>query len=99
MSDKAHCVHYRNLHANLALYPGVETNVSYHSNVADTNHCSWKTEYNDLLTRNPSRFLKHETAKTGDILVGSGGSLKASDWKDWTSPTLTDDLHANWVLD
>lgn len=77
---------------------GVETNVSYHSSVADTNHCSWKTEYNDLLIRNITRFLKHETAKTGDILVGSGGSLKTSDWKDWTSPTLTDDLPANWVL-
>jgi hypothetical protein len=77
---------------------GVETNVSYHSSVADTNHCSWKTEYNDLLIRNITRFLKHETAKTGDILVGSGGSLKTSDWKEWTSPTLADDLPANWVL-
>jgi hypothetical protein len=57
-----------------------------------------RTEYTDLLIRNIKRFLKHETAKTGDILVGSGGSLKMSDWKDWTSPTLTDDLPANWVL-
>jgi hypothetical protein len=77
---------------------GVEANVSYHSDVADTNHCSWKTEYNDLLNRNLSRFLKHETAKTGDIVVGSGGSLKTSDWKDWTSPTLQSDLPGNWVL-
>jgi hypothetical protein len=77
---------------------GVETNVSYHSSVADTAHCSYKTEYTDLLVRNVKRFLKHEPAKTGDILVGSGGSLKMSDWKDWTAPTLADDLPANWVL-
>ena len=77
---------------------GVEANVSYHSNVADTNHCSWKTECNDLLTRSLSRFLKHETAKTGDILVGAGGSLKTTDWQDWTAPTLQDDLPAHWVL-
>ena len=78
---------------------GVEANVSYHSSVADTNHCSWKNEYNDLLARNIARFLRHESAKTGDILVGSGGSLKTSDWKDWTAPALQDDLPAKWVLE
>ncbi len=78
---------------------GVETNVSYHSSVADTNHCSWKTEYNDLLVRAITRFLKHGTAKTGDILVGAGGSLKTADWKDWTTPTLAEDLPSNWVLE
>jgi hypothetical protein len=70
---------------------GAEANISYHSSVADTNHCSWKTEYNDLLNRALTKFLKHETAKTGDILVGSNGSLKTADWKDWTTPTLQDD--------
>jgi hypothetical protein len=78
---------------------GVETNVSYHSSVANTAHCSYKTAYTDLLIRNITKFLRHETAKTGDILVGSGGSLKTSDWKDWTAPTLQDDLPANWVLE
>lgn len=77
---------------------GVESNVSYHSDVSDTAHCSYKTEYTDLLIRNITRFLKHQTAKTGDITVGSGGSLKSSDWIDWTAPTLQDDLPANWVL-
>jgi len=25
------------------------------------------------------------------------GSLKTTDWKDWTIPTLTDDQPENWV--
>jgi hypothetical protein len=77
---------------------GVEENLSYHSKVTDQNHCSWKKEYHDLVIANVRKFLKHESAKTGDILVGTNGSLKTTDWKDWTAPTLTDDLPANWVL-
>lgn len=73
------------------------SNVSYHSAVADTNPCSYKTECTDLLTRNIARFLKHETAKTGGITVGSG-ALKTADWKDWSAPALQDDLPADWVL-
>lgn len=73
------------------------SHVSYHSAVADTNHCSYKSEYTDLLLRNLGKFLQHETAKTGDIKAGSG-SLKTADWKDWTAPALQDDLPVNWVL-
>lgn len=69
---------------------GVADHVSYHSNVAGTPHCSYKDEYTDLLTRNVSRFLKHEDAKTGDFTVGQGGDGKLADWKDWATPTLAD---------
>ena len=76
--------------AGLEVYKalGVEKNVSYHSAVADTAHCSYKTEYTDLLVKSISAFLKHTGAAPGEIKVGSGGSVTRSDWIDWTAPAL-----------
>ncbi len=67
---------------------GVAKNVSYHSSVADTAHCSYKNEYTEILTQSIAAFLKHEGEAPGKIIVGAGGSLTMSDWKDWTAPTL-----------
>jgi hypothetical protein len=67
---------------------GVEKNVSYHSNVADMAHCSYKSEYTDLINKNIAAFLKHEGDPPGQITVGSGGSLTRADWIDWVAPTL-----------
>ncbi|HTQ04298.1 MAG TPA: hypothetical protein VMI54_10595 [Polyangiaceae bacterium] len=67
---------------------GVEQNVSYHSDVADTAHCSYKTEYTDMLVQSLSAFLKHSGAPPGKIVVGADGSLDESDWVDWDAPTL-----------
>ena len=67
---------------------GFEKNVSYHSDVADTAHCSYKTEYTDLLAKSISAFLKHTADAPGEIHVGSGGSLTRSDWIDWQTPAL-----------
>ena len=67
---------------------GVEKNISYHSNVKDTAHCSYKPEYTDLINQNIAAFLKHTGEAPGQFLVGSGGSLTRSDWIDWTAPTL-----------
>ncbi len=67
---------------------GVEKNVSYHSSVSDTAHCSYKTEYTALLAQCISKFLKNEGEAPGKLMVGSGGSLTPSDWLDWTAPTL-----------
>jgi hypothetical protein len=67
---------------------GVEKNVSYHSRVAETAHCSYKNEYTDLLIKNITKFLKHEGEAPGEFIVGSGGSLSMSDWIDWKAPTL-----------
>jgi hypothetical protein len=76
--------------AGLEVYKalGFEKNVSYHSSVADTAHCSYKTEYTDLLTQSMAAFLKHSGDPPGKIIVGSGGSLTQSDWIDWTAPAL-----------
>ena len=59
--------------AGLEVYKalGVEKNVSYHSAVADTAHCSYKNEYTDLLTTSIAAFLKHTGAAPGQIKVGA----------------------------
>jgi hypothetical protein len=67
---------------------GVPKNVSYHSSVADTAHCSYKTEYTDLINKSITAFLKHQGDGPGQILVGTNGSLNKADWIDWTTPTL-----------
>jgi hypothetical protein len=69
---------------------GIADRISYHSDVSDTAHCSYKNEYTDLLARNITRFLKHGDAETGDIIVGQGGDGKLADWKEWETPTLAD---------
>ncbi|HEY0466107.1 MAG TPA: PE PGRS family protein, partial [Polyangiaceae bacterium] len=76
--------------AGLEVYKalGVEKNISYHSSVADTAHCSYKPEYTDLINKSIAAFLKHTGDAPGQFLVGSGGSLTRSDWIDWTAPTL-----------
>jgi hypothetical protein len=76
--------------AGLEVYKalGMEKNVSYHSDVADTAHCSYKTEYTDVLVKSMAAFLKHTGDPPGLIKVGSGGSLNRSDWIDWTTPML-----------
>ncbi|XYH92961.1 hypothetical protein ACMHYB_34535 [Sorangium sp. So ce1128] len=67
---------------------GVEKNISYHSKVTDTAHCSYKNEYTDLLAENIAKFLKHEDEATGEFVVGSGGSLSMSDRVDREAPAL-----------
>ncbi len=69
---------------------GVGANVSYHSSVSDTAHCSYKTEYTDLLVKTIGKFLKHDNEEPGKFIVGQGGDGKLADWKEWTTPTLAD---------
>jgi len=76
--------------AGLEVYKalGAEKNISYHSSVAETAHCSYKTEYTDLVIKSIATFLTHKGDAPGQFLVGSGGSLTRSDWIDWTAPAL-----------
>jgi hypothetical protein len=53
---------------------GVADRVSYHSDVVQTPHCSYKEEYTDLLQRNIARFLKHENA-------GNRGLPRRTRWR------------------
>lgn len=70
---------------------GYGQNISYHSDVANTGHCSYKQAYTDLLSRNIAKFLKGEPATTGDFVVGANGRLNLDDWIDWNRPSLEQD--------
>jgi len=67
---------------------GVEKNLSYHSDVSDTAHCSYKNEYTDLIAKSLSAFLEHTAEPPGEIHAGADGRLNASDRLDWTAPAL-----------
>jgi hypothetical protein len=67
---------------------GVLGNLSYHSDVPDTGHCSYKDAYTELLLANISRFLVHEGEAPGQILPGENGVGNLAEWKDWETPTL-----------
>lgn len=70
---------------------GVQGNISYHSSVSDTAHCSYKNEYTELLTQNIAKFLKRTGTASGRIVVGSGGAGNLAEWKDWSTPSLEKD--------
>ncbi|MBN1576182.1 MAG: carboxypeptidase regulatory-like domain-containing protein [Chitinispirillaceae bacterium] len=70
---------------------GCSQNLSYNSNTpSGTGHCSYTSNFTDMLIKNITKFLNHQPAETGGIVPGSG-TLNKSDWIDWTAPTLEDD--------
>ncbi|WP_437609850.1 hypothetical protein WMF20_00935 [Sorangium sp. So ce834] len=72
---------------------GAEENVSYISDVANQQHCaSGKPEYSEPLVRNIAKFLKHEGETVGQIKAHLSGAGDLSQWRDWQTPTLQDDL-------
>lgn len=74
---------------------GVQGNISYHSSVSDTAHCSYKNEYTELLSQNIAKFLKRSGMEAGRIVVGSGGAGNLAEWKDWQTPSLENDISNN----
>jgi hypothetical protein len=67
---------------------GAIDNVTYWSDVADGSHCSLRPEWKDPLTKNIQKFLLKTGTYTGVIKASSKATAKATDWIDWTSPTL-----------
>jgi hypothetical protein len=63
-------------------------NLTYWSDVADGNHCAIRPEWKDPLTKNIQKFLLRTGTYTGTIKAHSKATAKASDWIDWTTPTL-----------
>jgi hypothetical protein len=68
---------------------GCAQNLTYNSSPTNTDHCLYSENYTKSLTENVKKFLFHQAGETGKIEAGT--VLKATDWIDWTTPTLTDD--------
>lgn len=69
---------------------GVLGNISYHSNVQATPHCSYKDEYTALLDQSIAKFLKHQSDEPGRIEPAPSATENLAEWRDWTTPTLAD---------
>jgi hypothetical protein len=69
---------------------GAEMNLSYHSDVTDTGHCTFKPETTELLLQNIQKFLKHENDDPSRFEVGPGSDADLEEWRDWQTPTLSD---------
>ena len=71
---------------------GVEKNITYFSAVSASDHCSYKSEYDEILEKSIAKFLKHEDVEApGQIVAGNGGDGNPSEWITWETPTLEDD--------
>jgi len=68
---------------------GAEDAFSYLGNVEDGNHCHWKPEFVDPLSRNLDKFLlKMDGVTTGDIDALPEGTVDMGAWIEWETPEL-----------
>ena len=67
---------------------GAGANITYYSDVQNGNHCSMRPEWSAPLKSNVEKFLKKTGNDPGVIKASASASGKASDWIDWTTPTL-----------
>jgi hypothetical protein len=69
---------------------GVGDNISYWSDVADGTHCAVRPEWRTPLQQNLQKFLLRTGNAAGVFRVSSRKAGNLADWRDWTTPTLTD---------
>lgn len=69
---------------------GAGANITYWSDVADGTHCAVRTEWRTPLQQNLQKFLLKTGSAAGTIRISSLKSGNLADWRDWTTPTLTD---------
>ncbi|XVS60824.1 endo-1,4-beta-xylanase [Actinosynnema sp. CA-299493] len=69
---------------------GAGANITYHSNVTDGNHCANRTEWRTHITQTIQKHLLKTGSHTGVIQMHSKATGNLSQWRDWTTPTLTD---------
>ena len=87
--------------ASVAAYGGLEVykalgvgdNLSYHSNTTNGNHCDNRTaDWSATVAAHVKKFLKGENATTGGVNARSTQNGNLSEWRDWTTPTLSGSL-------
>jgi hypothetical protein len=71
---------------------GASDALTYHSNIADGNHCATRSEWTSIITANVRKFLVGQSGQTtGQINAHSKATANRADWIDWTTPTLSND--------
>jgi hypothetical protein len=69
---------------------GAGANISYVSNVADATHCAVRPEWKAPLQQSLQAFLLHTGNPPATFQISSLKAGDLSQWRDWTTPTLTD---------
>ncbi|MGW3348903.1 glucuronyl esterase domain-containing protein [Nonomuraea rubra] len=69
---------------------GAGGNITYWSAVQDGTHCATRPEWRTPLQQNIQRFLLNTGSYTGSMRIASNKSGNLAEWRDWTTPTLTD---------
>lgn len=67
---------------------GAGDNISYHSNVASGNHCSWRPEFEDVLRQNIRKHLTKTGNDPGIITAHPQATGNLASWVDWNTPVL-----------
>ncbi|GAA1014086.1 hypothetical protein Aple_042280 [Acrocarpospora pleiomorpha] len=69
---------------------GAGENITYWSDVQDGTHCANRPEWRTPLQQNIQKFLLKTGNAAGAIRISSRAQGNLADWRDWTTPTLTD---------
>ncbi|MGW4794359.1 fibronectin type III domain-containing protein [Nonomuraea sp. NPDC004297] len=69
---------------------GAGGNLTYWSDVQDGTHCATRSEWRTPLQQNIQKFLLNTGSYTGTMRIAAAKSGNLAEWRDWTTPTLTD---------
>src|SRR5215468_5279469 len=69
---------------------GAGDNITYWSDVQDGTHCAVRPEWRTPLQQNLQKFLLKTGNSAGTFRISSLKAGNLSQWRDWTTPTLTD---------
>ena len=69
---------------------GAGDNITYWSDVTDGSHCANRNEWRTPLQQHIQKFLLNTGNVTGTIRMHSKATGNLAQWRDWTTPTLTD---------
>ncbi|GGO16075.1 hypothetical protein GCM10010116_32370 [Microbispora rosea subsp. aerata] len=69
---------------------GAGDNISYWSDVQDGTHCASRSEWRTPLQQNIQKFLLKTGNANGVFRISARKSGNLSQWRDWTTPTLSD---------
>jgi hypothetical protein len=69
---------------------GAGDNISYWSDVQDGTHCAVRPEWRTPLQQYLQKFLRGTGSTTSTFRISSRKAGNLADWRDWTTPTLSD---------
>ncbi|HET6709613.1 hypothetical protein [Amycolatopsis sp.] len=74
---------------------GAGANITYWSDVKDGTHCASRPEWRTPLQQNIQKFLLKTGSAAGTIRISAKKAGSLAEWRDWSTPTLTDDHYSD----